>query len=77
MVLGSMVSVIPIPVGFHMTKCRKLFCPSSCHVTPLNRSIPPLSLSRPLSLSVSHVVLLSVLSAHSLAPALMFLISLI
>lgn len=76
MVLGSMVSVIPIPVGFHMTKCRKLFCPSSCHVTPLNRSIfPPLSLI--LSLSVSHVVLLSVLSAHSLAPALMFLISLI
>lgn len=67
MASGSTVSVTYIPWRFHVTKYRKLLCPSSCHVTPLTHSSPP------------HlpVVWLSVLSAHSLAPALMFLISLI
>lgn len=31
---GSTVSVTYIPWRFHVTKYRKLLCPSSCHVTP-------------------------------------------
>ena len=35
MASGSTVSVTYIPWRFHVTKRRKLLCPSSCHVTPL------------------------------------------
>lgn len=31
---GSLLPVMSIPAGFHMTKRRKLFCPSACHDTP-------------------------------------------
>lgn len=34
MVPGSLLSVMSIPAGFHMTKRRKLFCPRACHNTP-------------------------------------------
>lgn len=34
MVPGSLLPVMSIPVGFHMTKRRKLFCPHACHDTP-------------------------------------------
>lgn len=69
---GSTVSVTYIPWRFHVTKYRKLLCPSSCHITPRTHSF--FFFVQFFSLPV---VWLSALSAHSLAPALMFLISLI
>ncbi len=62
--------------GFTWQNAESCFVPLPVMLHPLT-GVPPPPLSLVLSLSVSHVVLLSVLSAHSLAPALMFLISLI